>query len=325
MAALEAAIGLTLALAVAAPHTLPLRRVTPAVSATLWLCALALRALIAIAISLLVFVYMPRTGVYDAVAHWCWHQALPLVATHLGLSGHPIIHAAIVLPALALAGSLLWVACGATRAWLALRPKLRAAVGRGPLGSTIIADDSILVAVPTLGRGRIVVSDAAMAVMDADELRASLNHELGHIHRRHRPLVLATAVLAALGRPLPGTRVAVRELLLCLERDADDYAVARTRDPLALASAICKAATPGPLAGTTGLGGGGRVLHRLDYLQGQGPRAGRRLEGSARLLAALSVILVLGLSMTLPSWALAAPRGEHGASMAAAHCARDNR
>ena len=321
MAALEVAIAVAVALAVAGPHFLPLRRVTPAVAGMVWLSALALRALVALGLSAFIFIWLPQTGAYDALMHWCLHEVLPLLATYLGLGGHPLAHAAMVLPALVLAASLLWVLGGATRAWLVLRPKLREAVGRGPLGSTIIADDDIVVGVPTLGRGRIVVSDAALAAMDADELQASLSHELGHIHRRHRPLLLLTSVLTALGRLLPGTESAARELKLCLERDADEYAVARTRDPLALASAICKAAPPVP--GTAGLGGAGRVIPRLDYLQGQAPRAGRTLERVTRVFGLLSVTLLLGLSVTLPSWALAAPRVEHSVASTDAHCVDD--
>jgi len=324
MSALGLGVGMALALAIAVPHVLPLRRVTPAVAAVVWLSALGLRALVAIGATVFASTYLPGTSLYDAVTHWCWHEVLPVVATHLGLSGHPLAHVAIVLPGLVLAGSLLWVLFAVARAWLALRPKLRMAIGRGPLGSTIILDDEIVVGVPVLGRGRIVVSNAALAAMDAAEVQASLSHELGHIHRRHRPLLLATTMLAALGRLLPGTKNATLELKLCLERDADEYAVARTRDPLALASAICKAAGPRQLAGTAGLGGGGRVISRLDYLEGGTPRAGRAMERTIRLLAASSVALLLTLSATLPSWSLATPRVGHAVDVSAAHCLRDS-
>ena len=310
MAGFELAVGVALFVAIGAPHVLPLRRVTPTLGAVVWISALALRALVAIGISVFVFVYLPQTGVYNAIAHWCWQEVLPVLTAHLGLAGHPLVHAAIVLPSLVLAGSLLWMAFGLARAWLAMRSQLRRAVGSGPLGSAIIEDDDIVVGVIGLGRSQIVVSDTALAAMDAQELEASLSHELGHIKRRHRPLLLATSVLTALGRCLPGTRAAERELRLCLERDADEYAVAQTRNPLALASAICKAATGRAPTGATGLGGGGRVVPRLEYLQGQAPRAGRRLEHATRLLAGLSATLVVALALTLPSWTMAAPQSE---------------
>lgn len=321
MLAPEAAVAVAVPAAVGLPHLLPLHRVKPATAAVVWLAALAIRALVAIGGAIFAFVYMPRTGVYDAVAHWCWHEVLPVVTTHLGLSGHPVIHAAILLPALALAGSVLWLLFGLARAWLALRARLRGAVGIGPLGSTVIADPDVVIGVTGLGRGRIVVSHRTLGVMDADELEASLNHELGHIRRRHRPLLLLASVLLALGRLLPGTRLAERELRFSLERDADDYAVRQTRDPLALASAICKAATARSPAATTGLGGSGRVSLRLDYLSGRGARASRGLERGARGLALGLTLMALALSATVPSWALAAPRAEHTLSAAGSHCA----
>lgn len=323
MLALEAGIALTVPVLVALPHVLPLHRVTPSLAALAWTCALGLRALVALGGAIFVLLYLPQTGVYDAVAHWCWHEALPLVAAHLGLSGHPVIHAAIVLPGLALAASVLWVVFGLLRAWLGLRTKLHHAVGEGPRGSTIIAADDIVVGVAGLGRSKIIVSDAALDAMDPAELEASLCHELGHIRRRHRALLLLASVLAALGRLLPGTAAAERALRFQLERDADEYAVAHTRDPLALASAICKAATGGVLAGATGLRGSGCVTMRLDYLEGDGQRAGRALERGIQALAVALVLSCIGLLATLPSWAMAVPDAGHTLSVAEAHCPAD--
>lgn len=323
MLALEAGVALAVPALVALPHLLPLHRVAPSLAALVWLCALGLRALVAIGGAVFVLVYLPQTGVYEAVAHWCRHEALPLVATHLGLSGHPLIHATTVLPGLALAASVLWLVCGLGRAWIALRVKLREAVGEGPLGSTIIPDDGIVFSVTGLGRSKIVVSDVALGVMDPAELEASLCHELGHIRRRHRPLLLFASVLSALARTLPGTAGAERALRFHLERDADEYAVARTRDPLALASAICKAATGPAVVGATGLGGSGCVAMRLDYLEGEAEQAGRTLERGIRVLAVALVLVFVGLAATLPSWAMAVPRAEHTLSAGGAHCPAD--
>ena len=320
MGGFEVALGLALFLAIGAPHLLPLRRVTPALGAAVWMGALALRALVAVGVSVFFFVYLPQTGIYDAIALWCWHEVVPVITAHLGLSGHPLIHAAIVLPGLTLAGSLLWMSCGLVRAWLAMRSELRGAVGRGPLGSTIIKDTEIVVGVTGLGRSQIVVSDAALAVMDAEELQASLSHELGHIKRRHRPLLLVSSMLAALGRSLPGTKAAARELHLCLERDADEYAVARTRDPLALASAICKAATSPTFSAPATALAGGAAVRRVQLLMGELPAAGARGEAAARGLAALLVALMIAAAALLPGVAHA---GYHGASGTADvhHCA----
>lgn len=323
MTALEVGAVVVLPAAIAAPHLLPLHKVNPASAAAVWLGALALRALTAVGGAIFTFVYMPQTGVYDAVAHWCWHEALPILATHLGLSGHPLVHAAVLLPALALAASVLWLLFGLARGWLSLRSRLARTLGEGPLGSTVIEDQQVVVGVTAVGRGRIVVSDRALGLMDRQELEASLSHEMAHIRRRHRPLLLLASLLTALGRALPGTLRAERELRFSFERDADEYAVRQTDDPLSLASAICKAAGADPLPSAIGLGDGGRVALRLDYLAGEAPRASRSLERGARLLGLTLILMVLALSATLPSWALAAPRAEHTLSAGGEHCAAD--
>jgi Peptidase family M48 len=324
MRALEIAAVAALPAAIVLPHLLPLHKVNPLSAAVVWLAVLALRALVAIAAAIFIVVYMPQTGVYDAVAQWCWHEALPIIAIHTGLSGHPVVHAAILLPGLALAASVVWLLFGLVRAWLGLRARLRRTLGVGPLGSTVIEDEHLVVGVTQLGRGRIVVSNRALEMMDPEELEASLSHELGHIHRRHRPLLLLASLLAALGRLLPGTAVAERELRFSLERDADEYAVRRTSDPVALASAICKAATAESPVGATGLEGGGRVVARLDWLAGYEPRPGRRLQRGSYLLALVLLGMTLALSATLPSWALAVPRAEHSISAFGSHCEADS-
>lgn len=300
------------AAAVAAPHALPLRRVAPAVAATIWLMALALRALVAAGMAVFVLVYLPQTELFRAIAERCFHAVIPSIAPHLGLSGHKIADAAIVLPALALAGSVLWVGFGLMRAALAVRERLaRRALGPGPHGTTVVAEPGVLVAVTGLGRTRIVVSRDALRTLDKAELDASLAHEWGHLRRRHRPVLFAASLLASVGRWLPGTGTAARELRLSLERDADAFAVRATNDPLALASAICKAASASVAFGrgadaVAALGGEGRLATRLDALL-EDTRPSRRLDNCARLLAVVLIAQVVGLAATLPAWALSRP------------------
>lgn len=160
-----------------------------------------------------------------------------------------------------------------------------------------------------LGPGRIVVSDAALATMDDGELRASVAHERAHIVRRHRPLLLLATLLSALARPLPGTRAAERQLVFSLERDADACAVRSTRDPLALASAICKAATGGASSpALASLGGRGSTTQRVKWLlAGAEPRPGAAAERSARTLVVVLAGLVIALIFGLGLAVLAAP------------------
>ena len=314
-------VALGVAAAVCLPHALPLHRVAPRTAGAVWLLALWLRALVTIAAALFLFLYLPQTHVFEEVARWCLHNVLPILSGHSGFSGHPVAHFAVLLPALMLAASVLWMLGGLVRAWLALRLHLaRRAVGTGPEGATVVDDDAIVVAVTRLGRARILVSRAALGAMDEDELAASLAHEQGHLRRRHRPTLLLGALLASLARPLPGTRVAYRGLVFNLERDADEYAVERTRNPLALASAIGKTAAL-PLAGTTGLAGRGGVALRMRYLiDGGRCRSTSRVEHAARATAALLAVLVVGLTATLPAWGIAAPARAAAADLTVDDC-----
>jgi Zn-dependent protease with chaperone function len=306
--------------AILTPHLLPLDRATPLWAAAVWVSALALRALAAIGLAIFVFVYLPRTETFDVLAELCLHDIVPVLTVHLGLSGHPFAHAAAVLPGLALAGSLLWLTAGLTRAWLALRSRLARPLGEGPGGSTVVDGERILVAATRFGRGRIVLSNAALRTMDRDELAASLAHEEAHIRRRHRPLLLAASLFAALGRAVPGTRAAERELAFQLERDADEYAVRQTRDPLALASAICKAATDAPAPLMVSLGGRGRVTRRLGYLvEGTPSRGGAVLEGAVRLVAVGLAAGALALAISVPAWATDAPATDAPAADSCPH------
>ncbi len=301
----ELLVALVVLGAVALPHLMPLHAASPQAASAVWFLSLALRGLVGIGAALFVFTYLPRTELFQGAAGWCW----AVISHHLGLSGHPLLHAAAILPALALAASLLWVLFGLVRAGVAVHLHLaQRTLGEGPMGSVVVGGDEILIAVTGLGRGRIVVSQKALGAMDQEELTASFAHEIGHLRRRHRPLLALGSVFAALGRLLPGTTAAARELAFNLERDADEYAVRETRDPLSLASAICKAAGgPQTAAGLTALSGQGRVSLRLDYLTGAGRRDSRALEAATRMLVAVMAVMVVGLAATVPVRALAAP------------------
>jgi hypothetical protein len=315
VAAAIVAAGLTGA--IVAPHFLRLERVTPIWAAAVWLATLALRAVVAAAGAIFLFVHLPQTGLFEALTHWCLHELFPVLGNELAVSEHPVAHAAGLLPGAVVAGSLAGVAFGLARSWIALGRTLRRRVGDGPAGSTIVQHQGLLVAIAGLGRRRIVISDAALRALDPGELEASLAHEIGHLERRHRPVLLAAAFLGALARILPGTRAATSALHFHLERDADEYAVARTRDPLALASAICKAASV-EVRGLVALGGRGHARLRLDYLiDGGSRRADRSLEIATRALAGVLISLSLVVAASVPLIVLA---GHAPAEAAAANC-----
>jgi Zn-dependent protease with chaperone function len=285
----EAAALLVLA-GLAAPHALPLARVTPAAACSVWIAALALRAVLVVGLALAALLLLPATELFQHVAAWSAH--LRGGSGEVQLSGEPVAHLAALGPPALIALCLLTFAVRLGHAGLALRRQIaRRTLGSGPGGSLVIADRALVVAVPRLGRGRIVLSDRALAELDTAELEACLAHEAGHLRRGHRALGLVGACLAELARPIPGTRAARRGVVLSLERDADEYSVAKARDPLALASAICKVAgsngrSPCELA-AYGLGGG-ETRTRLDGLL-----AGGRLRGSAAIEGGVLALAVL--------------------------------
>ena len=295
-------LAVALPAAVVLPHRLDLDRATPAVAVSIWLSALALRALTAIFVAVVLVWYLPATQLFSLVTHWCWHAVIPFVADHLMLTGHAVGDAALIAPSILLAVSVLSVARGL---WLAARRiqtlVKRASIGRGPGDSVVLDDRAVVVAAAGLMRPQVVISAGALVAFDDDELQASLEHEHGHIDRGHRFLLVFAEVCGALGRPLPGTSAAVRELGYHLERDADHYSVKRTHQPVALASAICKSATSQFDAAPATSLNGGPVARRVRALLSDAPA----LRGVERALlrgcALAMALLVLAAVSALPA------------------------
>jgi Zn-dependent protease with chaperone function len=314
------AVGFAVALSLPAalvPHVLPLHRASPVTGAVVWMLALALRALVLVFLATLIFSQLAYWHPVEAALAWCWHEVLPDVPSWLGFAEDPVAHAAVAVPAVVLAIALAARAFRLVRDWAGLRQRLAAQAETGPAETTLIPDDDVLVAVTRLGRGRVLVSNRALEMMDPDELAAGVAHEVAHIRRRHRPVLLAASILATIARPLPGTRIAERELGFQLERDADAYVVDRLHDPLSLASAICKVAGASAPRAATSLGGSGVVTRRLaELLDGRGIRS-KWVERGARTLALTLAALVVAVSVGGPAWALGSSGG--GEHPAAAH------
>jgi Zn-dependent protease with chaperone function len=309
--------------ALVVPHTLPLHRVNPATASAVWLAALALRALIALAVALAALLVLPTTPLFAAVSGWSAHGLIGTL--HVDLSGDPVAHLAALGPPLVLALLAIgFLASLARGAFLLRRLLARRLLGQGPGGSIVIASSEMLVAVPSLGPGRILLSHRALAELDAAELEACLAHETGHLRRGHRFIGLTGRCLAALGRTVPGSAAARRGLMLSLERDADEYAVARTGKPLALASAVCKVAAASTPAGRTGApvmsaAGAGAPWPRLDgLLEGGRRRASRRVERLVLAMAFLLAAVITGATAALVLWL--AQVAEPGALAAAISC-----
>jgi Zn-dependent protease with chaperone function len=313
------ALATTLLAAIAVPHLLRFERASPGLAALVWMSALLLRALTAVLTAVAIILVLPGTQLFSLVTHWCWNTALPLVATHLGLDGHRVGDAALVLPGVVLAVSALSVAFGVWKAGRAVAALIqRASVGRGPRDSVIVGDGDVVVAAAGIRRPQVLVSAGALTSLDDDELAASLDHEHGHIERRHRYILLVAELCRALARFLPGTRRAAQELRFHLERDADRFALERDHEPLVLASAICKAAQGRTTASVAALGGGG-VSRRIRALLDGGAMSQPTNGLALRSAAALILGLVVMLTATLPAVTVAAVRST-GEAPAVRHC-----
>lgn len=293
-----------LVLGIALPHLLDLKRAAPSAAAVLWLCSLALRALTGLVVVMYLVLYLPSTGLLQAVAHWCWHAVLPLAAAHLGLDGHRLADAATVVPALLLTASLISVAVGVARAARSVRRLIRRhALRPGPRDSVIVGGEEVLLAAAGMRRPRVLVSAGALIALDDAELSAGLDHERGHIARRHRYLLVLAQLLYALGRLVPGSRRAIRELSFHLERDADRWSLARRNDRLALARVITKAATSRPPAAgpvLASLAGAG-VVERVGQLLDDRVVLERRRATLLHVVGLAMVTVTLALGGILPA------------------------
>jgi Zn-dependent protease with chaperone function len=315
---------LVLGAAIAAPHLLRLDAAPPALAAGVWLCALLLRAVGSLLAAVSLELFVPVTRAYEPLSQVC----------ALGVSGHALGDAVLALPAFVLAGSMIAALLQLMRAARAVaRLSSERIVGDGPGGSLLVADGELLVAAAGLRRPRVLVSAGALLALDDDELEASLEHERGHIARRHRYVLVVGELARSLGRFVPGTRAAARELLFHLERDADRFAL-RLHSPNALASAICKAALHEPpqgllalsgdnwpgrrIAGVTfSLGGGGVVSRRVRQLLDTAPLPRPSLGLLA--LAPLMIALLAVSAGTLPFVAHATMHHAHRGAPAH-HC-----
>jgi hypothetical protein len=315
---MTAALAAITAAGIVLPHLLRLQRVAPVTAALLWLSSLALRASACLLAVLYLLFFLPGTALFDTLTHWCATVALPVDGTDLSVEGHGVADLILYVPGLVLGASLLAMCVATVRDTRAARHLVaQHAVGLGPRNSLIVGGSDVLFAVAGLIRPRIVVSAGALASLDDDELGAALEHEEGHIARRHRFVMLLAIGLRALGRAVPGSGQGVRELAFHLERDADRWALRRMSDRVALASVICKAATtertrPRALVGL----GDTDVRERLGQVLDTRSGARRRTATAINALATAMVACTLLVGAIVPATAVSgsaadAHRGHH--------------
>jgi beta-lactamase regulating signal transducer with metallopeptidase domain len=103
----------------------------------------------------------------------------------------------------------------------------------------IVLDDEDLVIYSATGRKpAIFVSEGLLNTLAPDELRAALAHELGHIARSRRPVLVLVFVFRAIMFFNPVSLVEFRRTVRNEEKICDDIAVSLTSRPEALAAAL---------------------------------------------------------------------------------------
>jgi hypothetical protein len=136
----------------------PQPRLAPVAGITLWLAVLSLRATVASAAAVIAILVLPATELFHLLTHWCVDAVLPSFAIRLGFDGHKVGDAAVLVPALVLAGSLLSATFGLWRGARAVGHWLRhSSIGPGPRNSVVVGGREVVVAAAGLRSPRVVV------------------------------------------------------------------------------------------------------------------------------------------------------------------------
>lgn len=211
-----------------------------------------------------------------------------------------------------IAGSFLWAALRLVTSLMATRrlrersqayslgryPKLDRALERQGLSvlSLRVLEATRPVAL-TLGliRPQVLLSEGIIFALSEEELGAVLCHEVGHVRNRDPWRLALVRFLADAVWFLPVARPLAGSFADAVEEEADDWAVASTRQPVELASALvktAKAAVAQPIPVATSLAGNLSVEDRVERLLG-GER--RSCPGTTMLRWVASGVLSLGL------------------------------
>jgi len=104
----------------------------------------------------------------------------------------------------------------------------------------VLHDDDPAIFSVTRRAPAIYLTTGLMGRLDREELRAVLAHEVAHIERSRRPLLIVAYLARVLMFFSPGTLVAFRRAAAEEEKICDDWAVAATGKPQVLAAVLEK-------------------------------------------------------------------------------------
>lgn len=169
----------------------------------------------------------------------------------------------------------------------------------GDRGVVVIGADKPAAYCVAGGGGRaIVVTTAALQLLDPASLDAVLAHERAHMRGRHHQIIAVTSALSAALPRLPLMRAAAHTLPALLEMCADDTA-ARAYGREALLRSLFLLSTGRPLPVGAMAAAGTAVLDRMLRLArpNSAPRWRSREVAAACAIAAVSLVPVLALTL----------------------------
>ena len=112
--------------------------------------------------------------------------------------------------------------------------------GEKPLVSLIDDDDELILFSTTVKTPTIFLSTGLVKGLSVDEIQAAIAHEIAHIRRNRRPLLVITYLIRILMFFNPVVLVEFRRIVQEEEKVCDDIAVSLTKKPHALAEILEK-------------------------------------------------------------------------------------
>jgi Zn-dependent protease with chaperone function len=156
---------------------------------------------------------------------------------------------------------------------------------------------------------RLYLSSALLETLDHDELVGAVTHEVAHLRRGDLPVGLLAYISHCLLFFMPSSRHCYGRYLEERELAADDWAVAHTGKPLALASALAKVGRAVPVSPrSVGYASGGPLLERrLERLLAPACSAMDAPRGRLALLLPVTLSLatagsLMAMHLVLEAW-----------------------
>jgi Zn-dependent protease with chaperone function len=243
---------------------------------------------------------------------------------HYASPGGAAVAGAGAVLALGVVGRVLWCTAATLIRVGARRRRIReglAILDRGGFGErVVILDNSTPAAYCVPGSGhRIVVTTAALDVLDDAQLGAVLAHENAHLRGRHDLVIAGASALAAAFGRVRLFRVAHAEVTRLVELLADDAAV-RGSNRLTVAEALLNLGSGGPVGALAagGTAAGARVRRLIADHRPLG-RA-RTTLGSFSVPALLAVPLLVLAAPAVAAWGSHYCPPQHTMTMSAADC-----